>query len=132
MCGFGNSTQNCGVASIAGSNPTALLHREALELALYTLKYVPGTSAVIAYLPPPSNPQAPASAILISRKEVSQNLGRPLTRTIKPQQILLGSPVPDAGRVAHLTASRVYSTNYQTLPSDGSAVLVLSPPGSTG
>jgi hypothetical protein len=129
MCGFGDTQQNCGVASLAGANPAALLHREALELALYTLKYVPGTSAVLTYLPPPSNPQTPATAVLLSRKDLTANLRLPLVRTLKPQQTLLGTAVPNANHVAQLTAARVYSSNYQTLPGDGTAALVLSPVG---
>jgi hypothetical protein len=129
MCGFGDTQQNCGVADLAGSNPAALLHREALELALYTLKYVPGTNAVLTYLPPPSNPQSPATAVLLSRNDLKANLRLPLVRTLRPQQILLGGGVPNANHVAELTAARVYSSNYQTLPGDGTAALVLSPAG---
>jgi len=60
MCGFGDTQQNCGVATATGADPAGLFHREALELALYTLKYVPGTDAVITYLhslPPRMRPQ---------------------------------------------------------------------------
>jgi hypothetical protein len=129
MCGFGDTQQNCGVAALPGTNPTALLRREALELALYTLKYIPGTDAVLTYLPPPANPQTPATAILLSRKDVKANLHLPLTRTLKPQQTLLGAGVPNANHVAELTAPRVYTSNYQTLPGDGTAALVLTPAG---
>ena len=50
-----------------------LLRREALELALYTLKYVPGTSAVLTYLPPPAGQASPTS-VLVSRKDVAKDL----------------------------------------------------------
>jgi hypothetical protein len=127
MCGFGDTQQNCGVASLTGTNPTALFRREALELALYTLKYLPDTDAVLTYLPPPANQQTAATVVLLSRKDLKANLHLPLTRTLKPQQALLGTGVPDANHVAELTAARVYTTNYQTLPGDGTAALVLSP-----
>jgi hypothetical protein len=127
MCGFGDTQQNCGVASEVGTNPAALLHREALELALYTLKYVPGARAVIIYLPPPGNPQAAAKAVLFAREDVQPNLRLPLRRTVKPQEVLLGVGVPNANHVAELTASHVYTSDYQTLPADGSAALVLTP-----
>jgi hypothetical protein len=65
--------------------------------------------------------------VLLSRRDVQANLRLPLVRTLKPQQTLLGTGVPDATHVAELTASRVYSSNYQTLPGDGTAALVLSP-----
>jgi hypothetical protein len=127
MCGFGDTQQNCGVASQTGRNPEALFHREALELALYTLKYVPDARAVITYLPPPGNPQVPARAVLVARNDVQANLRLPLARTLKPQNVLLGTGVPNANHVAELTASRVYTSDYQTLPADGSAALVLTP-----
>jgi hypothetical protein len=130
MCGFGDTRQNCGVASLTGADPTALFHREALELALYTLKYLPDTDAVLTYLPPPADQQTAATVVLLSRKDVKANLHLPLTRTLEPQQTQLGTGVPNANHVAELTASRVYSTNYQTLPGDGTAALVLSPAGS--
>ena len=55
-----------------GGARSSLLRREALELALYTLKYVPNTDAVITYLPPPGDPGVAAKAILISRKDVKR------------------------------------------------------------
>ena len=54
MCGFGSSQQDCGILSGVTAEPRPLLRREALELALYTLKHVPGTTAVLTYLPPPA------------------------------------------------------------------------------
>ncbi|HJQ75291.1 MAG TPA: hypothetical protein VJ814_10405 [Gaiellaceae bacterium] len=129
MCGFGSSQQNCSVASEIGANPTGVLHREALELALYTLKYVPGTAAVIVYLPPPANPQTPATALLFPQSSLKPNLHLPLARTLEPQQVILGGGVPNANHVGELTASHVYSSDYQTLPGDGKAVLVLTPVG---
>lgn len=127
MCGFVDSQQNCGVSAVTGASPTQLFHREALELALYTLKYVPGADAVITYLPPPDNPNAAATAVFLSRKDLRANLHLPLVRTLKPQKILLGEGVPDGGHVAALTRARIYTTDYQTLPGDGTAALELTP-----
>ncbi len=127
LCGLGDSQQNCSVGSTSGPSPGKLLHREALELALYTLKYVPGTDAVLTYLPPPANPQAAPSAVLVARKDVKANLDRPLTRTLTPAKAFLGGGVPDATRVAELTRSRIYTADYQTLPGDNTEVLVLTP-----
>jgi hypothetical protein len=126
LCGLGASQQNCGVVVNAGRNPAGLLHREALELALYTLKYVPGTNAVIAYLPPTGSSTA-SKAVLIARKDVKQALHVPLARTLEPRQVILGAGMPNGAHVGELTASRVYSSDYQTLPGRGTAVLVLTP-----
>jgi len=132
MCGIGDSRQNCGVLTAAGASPQGLLRREALELALYTLKYVPHTNAVIAYLPPPGNPQIAAKAVLIARKDVQPNLRLPLARTLKPQQVLLGTGIPDGGHVGELTSTRVYTSAYQTLPGNGESALVLTPANTAG
>ena len=126
MCGFSDSQQNCAAQSLGGTDPEQLLRREALELALYTLKYVPGTNAVITYLPPTSNPQAPTRALFVTRNDVNKSLQLPLARTLKPKKILLGGlVVPDSGRVAAL--AHIFTTSYQTLPSDGTAALTLTP-----
>jgi hypothetical protein len=126
MCGFADTQQNCGVSTASGASATPLLHREALELALYTLKYVPGTNAVITFLPPPANPNVAPTAVFLSRQDLQANLHLPLVRTLEPEEILLGSGVPDGGHVAALTRARVYTTSYQTLPGDGSAALELT------
>ena len=126
MCGFSDTQQNCAAPSASGADPEPLLRREALELALYTLKYVPGTNAVVTYLPPTSDPQAPARAVFVTRKDVQQNLHLPLARTLAPRKILLTAlVVPDRGKVAAL--SHLFTTSYQTLPSDGTAALTLTP-----
>ncbi|HEY3462637.1 MAG TPA: hypothetical protein VGK62_04195 [Gaiellaceae bacterium] len=127
MCSFSDSQQNCAAQTPGGADPEQLLRREALELALYTLKYVPGTNAVLTYLPPTSNPQAPTRAVFITRKDVGKSLHVPLSRTLKTRKILLGTSlrVPDDGHVAALT--HIYTTSYQTLPSDGTAALTLTP-----
>jgi hypothetical protein len=126
MCGFGSTQQNCGIVSGVTANRGQLLRREALELALYTLKYVPGTNAVLTYLPPPANPQTPDTAVLLVRSNLSQNLDRPLTRTLTPKKVVLGE-APDSGaQVDSLTLPRLYTYDYQTLPGDGTAILVLT------
>jgi hypothetical protein len=127
MCGFSDSQQNCAPSSVAGANPEPLLRREALELALYTLKYVRGTNAVLTYLPPTSTTQAPTRAVFVTRDDVKDSLHLPLRRTLKAREIRLGAAqlVPDSGHVAALT--HVFTTSYQTLPSDGTAALTLTP-----
>jgi hypothetical protein len=127
MCGFGGSQQNCGLVSGARSKGRGrVLRREALELALYTLKYVPGTDAVLTYLPPPADSQASATAVLLARKDVERDLSRPLTRTLTPKKIVLGKSPADGARVDKLTLSHLYTYDYQTLPGDSTAILVLT------
>jgi len=126
MCGFGTAGQNCEVASSAVSaNRSSLLRREALELSLYTLKYVPGIDAVLTYLPPRPSGLQPTS-VLVARDDVGSILDRPLGRTLTPQKVTLGQPPNDRGNVDRLTRSKLYTYDFQTLPGDNSEVLVLS------
>jgi hypothetical protein len=127
MCGFGSTQQNCGIASGQPSvSRGRLLRREALELALYTLKYVPGTTAVLTYLPPPATQASPTS-VLVARKDVAKDLARPLGRTLTPEKrVVLGQKLPDGAQVDRLTLSHLFTYDYQTLPGDGTAILVLT------
>jgi hypothetical protein len=128
MCGFGTANQNCAIQTTApAAVRSAVLRREALELALYTLKYVPSVNAVVTYLaPPPATSQASPTAVLVVRKDVERNLHRPLARTLTPRRLLVGETAPDQGRVNDLTLPRLYTYDYQSLPGDSTAVLVLA------
>jgi len=126
MCGFGGSQQNCAIASGGSAKSRGpLLRREALELSLYTLKYVPGANAVLTYLPPPSGSASPTS-LFVARKDVARNLDHPLTKTLTPEKLVLGRPTAGAARIDRLTLPDLYTYDYQTLPGDGTAILVLT------
>jgi hypothetical protein len=57
---------------------------------------------------------------------VKKNLHVPLARTLKTRTIRLGAAqLPDSGHVAGLV--KIFTTSYQTLPSDGTAALTLTP-----
>jgi hypothetical protein len=126
MCGFGTTAQNCAISGTATNARGQLLRREALELALYTLKYVPGTNAVLTYLPPRADQAAPPTSVLVARSDVKTNLDEPLTRTLTPRSITLGDKPSDFTAVDKLTLPRLYTYDYQTLPGDGTAILVLT------
>jgi hypothetical protein len=127
MCGFGGSQQNCGLGGTPSQARGRLLRREALELSLYTLKYVPDTDAVLTYLPPPTDPSASPTSILVARKDVKKALDDPLAKTLKSKKVVLGKPLGDGAQVDKMTTSRLYTYDYQTLPGDGTAILVLTP-----
>jgi hypothetical protein len=86
---------------------------------------VPGIEAVLTYLPPPAGGAQPTS-VLVARKDVDRNLDRPLERTLTPKKLVVGDTPGDHARVDELTRSRLYTYDFQTLPGDGTAVLVLS------
>ena len=127
MCGFGSTAQNCAIGTGAATNARGqLLRREALELSLYTLKYVPGTDAVLTYLPPRADQATSPTSVLVSRKDVAKILDKPLTRTLTPKKIVLGDKPEDLAAVDRITLPRLYTYDYQTLPGDGTAILVLT------
>jgi hypothetical protein len=80
LCGNGNS---CAIAS--GSPTVArgaqLLRREALELGLYTLKYVSGVDSVVALLPPQPGSQN-RFALYFTEKALEPALDSPLSATL--------------------------------------------------
>ena len=127
MCGFGSTAQNCAIGQGKATNARGqLLRREALELSLYTLKYMPETDAVLTYLPPRADQQAPPTSVLVARKDVKKLLDKPLTRTLTPKKLVLGDKPADFAAVDKLTLPRLYTYDYQTLPGDGTAILVLT------
>jgi hypothetical protein len=124
LCGLGEA---CSIAEgEASAARHALLRREALELSLYTLKYVPDVSSVTVFLPPRPDGQS-ATSVFLERKNLGDELGKPLNRT-------LGTNVPQIGEISkaeleqvnRLTLTRLYEYEY-TQAQDGSAILILSP-----
>jgi hypothetical protein len=81
LCGAGES---CAIATGKPSaTRDALLHREVLELALYTFKYVRGIQHVIALMPPGIG-QPATVAIYLQKADLREELKRPLATTLSP------------------------------------------------
>jgi hypothetical protein len=132
LCGGG---ANC---SIAGGTPSTarlqLLRREALELALYTFKYVNGVDSVVVFLPPPpptaDGQQQSSGALFLRKSQIEDELHVPLARTLSPQPPPIGGmSTLESGVVDRLTRANLYAFNHQPF-ADGSLYLILSP--STG
>jgi hypothetical protein len=124
LCGLGEA---CSIAEGEASEARhALLRREALELSLYTFKYVPDVSSVTVFLPPRPDGQS-ATSVFVRRGDVGDELGRPLNRT-------LGTTTPGIGEISRtelqnvnrITLPRLFNYEY-TQAQDGSAILILSP-----
>ena len=64
--------------------------------------------------------------MLIARNDVKEMLDEPLSRTLTPKSIVLGDKPADFSAVDRLTLPRLYTYDYQTLPGDGTAILVLT------
>lgn len=125
LCGLGD---RCSIAEGEASEERhQLLRREALELALYAFKYVDSTNSVVVFLPP--RPDADVStSVFLKRKDVADELRRPLSRTlvstVPPQ---LGDiPASELGNIDRLTRPRLYQYGF-TQAQNGAGILVLDP-----
>ncbi len=126
LCGLGDG---CALSS---GPPTearhTLLRREALELALYTFKYVDGVDSVTVFLPPPAgSTQSPATAVFLERGDTGPELAKPLSSTLSPITPSVGTiKAGELQTLNRITRSRLYQFQY-TQAQDLSAVLVLDP-----
>jgi hypothetical protein len=138
--------RNC---TIGVGQPSAarllLLKREALELALYTFKYISGVQTVVAVLPPGhtvvgctgicAKPQSkpvvrPVDlAVAFDRTELGPYLAQPLRTTLPeelPPTVAQMPSVPEAPLVSVLAAHGLFNEQTQQ-GQDGSTVMTLSP-----
>jgi hypothetical protein len=125
MCGLG---QNCAIPEgTASIDRHRLLRREALELALYTFRYVEGVDSIIAFLPPRRG-QRPTSVLYFRKGEFKDHLTRPLQETLpntKPPKV---DEMPETERrvIDQLTTRNLFKYEFTQGP-DASAILVLTP-----
>ncbi len=146
LCGVGS--RNCAIgAGQPSSARLLLLRREALELALYTFKYLSGISTVVAILPPGHQVQGcvgicpkPAStspqkvtpvnlAVAFDQSELQPWLDRPLRQTLPealPPTVSQMPNAPEAELVSILTAHGLFSEHSEQAQ-DGANVIVLQP-----
>lgn len=146
LCGVGG--KDCAIS--VGTPSTArllLLRREALELALYTFRYLSGVENVVAILPPgrtqttstltkslptsdsPTTGKPINTAVLFVRQELEPLLKQPLTATLPeqyPPTVGQISTAPEAGLVEQITGRGLFSEQLQTAQ-DGSDLIVLDP-----
>jgi hypothetical protein len=125
LCGLGDS---CSISQGSASEARhSLLRRQALELSLYTFKYVDGIDSVTVFLPPPPGGQQPGSAVFLRRSDVKAELKHPLADTIAPGAPSIGQiPAHELQTLNRITRPRLYRYEY-TQAQDLSAVLVLDP-----
>ena len=81
---------------------------------------------MLTYLPPRADQAAPPTSVLIARNDVKALLDQPLARTLKPRSIALGDQPADFTQVDKATLPNLFTYDYQTLPGDGTAILVLT------
>jgi len=129
LCGLG---ANCAIDQGKPSNQRhLLLQREALELALYSFRYLDGINQVVVFLPPRMG-QQPSEALFFRPGDVAPELDRPLfaTLTRRVPSVSGITSSPDVSLVQRLTTSTLYSFSLTQGNQDANVFLVLRPPGS--
>jgi hypothetical protein len=126
FCGFGRTS--CALPGRPTQARSRLLRREALELALYTFKYVRGFDSVLAVLPPAPNTPKQQSVLLFRSGDLKTELGRPLALTISTGHPVSPSQLPrvEALTVERLTEPHWFNAQGRAL-TDGTPVMVLDP-----
>ena len=128
LCGVGSRGGRCAIGEGKATPQRArLLHRESLELALYTFKYVDGVDSVVA-LQPPRQGSNPTYALFFQKDDFKEELNHPLRQTLEGASPFTTSdfPVAQQARVAQIVTPFLFRFSYQQA-ADLSAVLVLQP-----
>jgi hypothetical protein len=137
LCGLGPS---CAIATGKPSTQRGLLlRREALELALYTFRYLDDIHQVVVFMPPVLG-KRPSQALFFREGDVARELDRPLTATLTPRapSVRTVPTSPDTPAVVQLTSPKTFNFSLTAANTDARGFIVLDPPtddaadGSTG
>lgn len=123
MCGLG---ENCSISEgEASTDRHRLLRREALELALYSFTYADSVDTVVAFLPPHPEAQS-GSLVYLRRSDLQPQLDAPLRETLVPLSRVTQADLPptETQVIDQLTASRVYTFDFQRTPTGGVAMIL--------
>ncbi len=126
LCGLG-SGEHCAMSVAPSSERFMLLSRQALELSLYTFKYVKDVNSVIVFLPPTPEGESNGSMFL-RRGDVADELRRPISQLLPAREPSL-DPLSDVelGNIVRLTRPRTYAFEFNAA-GDGKPILILTPP----
>ena len=123
--------------SIPGGKPSKermlLLKREALELALYTFRYVDDVDSVVTFLPPRvdatagNNQNSPQNALFFRKSQYENFTEEPLVDTLPGTPDATNSSASQSRVVDRLTLPALFRYQLQRSPDGGNSVLVLSP-----
>ena len=123
FCGLGD---HCSIASGTPSTDRGrLVRREALEVALYTFKFVPSVKSVIEFMPPA--PNATSSDLLFLRKEnYARELSQPLDDTLRLREPPLPTEADalEAPTIDALTLPSIFTYQLTALQAGGAALVL--------
>ena len=87
------SAPRCSIASGQATEPRGrLVRREALEVALYTFKFVPSINSIVAFMPPPPGSTADDAPLPAEGRRSRSSSPQPLDKTLP----LATPPLPTA------------------------------------
>jgi uncharacterized membrane protein YgcG len=126
LCGLG---PDCAISS---GKPSAkrhlLLRREALELALYSFRYIDAVHQIVVFMPPKLG-EKPSQALFFREGDVTQELDRPLTASLSPRvpSVRTVTLSPDAPLVNQLTTPKIFKFSLTQANTDNKGFIVLDP-----
>jgi hypothetical protein len=128
LCGLG---PKCAIAEgKASTKRHLLLRREALELALYSFRYLSGVDEAVVFLPPRKG-QDPSQALFFRRSDtdLQSAMARPLSATLVHDTPSVAGVTrsPDAQLVQTITTNKLFSFSFTQANQDARAFLVLDP-----
>jgi hypothetical protein len=126
LCGLG---ANCAIPGTPSVARGLLVRREALELALYTFKFLPGVDSVIVWIPSAVG-STTKRALFLRRVDLEQQLSQPLEKTLPPEKKLVAGQLSanDQANVDRLTRFHFFDLDrVQQLP-DSTLLPVFAPP----
>ena len=126
LCGLG---PDCAIPSGKPSiKRHLLLRREALELALYTFRYLGDVHQVVVFMPPVKG-KTPSQALFFREGDVAQELDRPLTASLSPRVPTVRTVTlsPDASLVEQLTTPKIFQFSLTQANTDNRGFIVLDP-----
>lgn len=131
FCGLAGE-QNCALPGQPTPERLMLLRREAVELSLYTFKFLPEIQTVVSLLPPvPRGEGQPPQtfAVYFQRRHLESVLGEPISKTLPERPPFAEGDIAqgEAEMINRLTETRLFTSSFEQLPTQG-VILNLSPP----
>ncbi len=126
LCGGGKS---CKIEGKASTGRGAVVRREALELALYTLRYADAIDNVVVFVPPGPTETKLSNALFFRRHDLAAQLDRPLQTTLPQARPPLPGRIDPAEKatVDTLTAEHLYRYLGLANANNFGQVVVLQP-----
>ncbi len=121
FCGLQAS---CAIEGSSTAQSQRALRREALELSLYTFKYLHGFDQVVSLLQ--AEKGGGTSAVFLRKSDLKPELASPLRDTLPPASppVVTANDSAEAAAIDALTSEATFPAHFEPLP-DGDAILVL-------